>query len=112
MKNGLVTNPNRDQYWYQDDLIHRKDGPAMELFDGSKLWAQHGLYHRDSGPAVEYANNDKYWYIHGMLFGYFVDGIYSLCLEPKSLIGPTDKFQEVSSQEELEKKIKLMLVLQ
>ena len=52
-----------DKYWYQNDKLHRLDGPAVEWANGSKVWCQNGKYHRLDGPAIEYANGNKYWYI-------------------------------------------------
>jgi hypothetical protein len=39
--------------WYQDDKLHRVDGPAMEWSDGDRAWYQDGRLHRVDGPAVE-----------------------------------------------------------
>lgn len=46
------------------ERLHRKDGPAVELDDGSKRWYFNGLPHRDDGPAVE-QDNRRYWYKYG-----------------------------------------------
>lgn len=46
--------------------LHRIDGPAVELADGSKMWYQNGKLHRDDGPAVEGKEN-KRWYQDGFL---------------------------------------------
>ena len=56
---------NGDKEWYQNDKLHRLDGPAVELADGVKEWWKNDKVHRLDGPAVEYANGDKYWYIDG-----------------------------------------------
>jgi hypothetical protein len=32
---------------------------------GTKYWYQNDKLHRLDGPACEYANGDKYWYIKG-----------------------------------------------
>ena len=55
-------------YYYKDKemkILHREDGPAIELADGTKCWYLHGKRHRIYGPAIEYANGDKRWYLHG-----------------------------------------------
>jgi hypothetical protein len=51
--------------WYQNGLLHRLDGPAVEYANGSKAWCQNGEPHRLDGPAVEWADGEKYWYIEG-----------------------------------------------
>jgi len=51
--------------WYQNDKLHRLDGPAIEYANGYKFWYQNDKLHRLDGPAVEYANGDKEWYIEG-----------------------------------------------
>lgn len=57
-------------WWYRFGKIHREDGPAIELADGSKKWFCDGKPHREDGPAVERADGSKeYW-----LDGEFLDG--------------------------------------
>ena len=34
------------KYWFQNDKLHRLDGPAVEYADGEKHWYQKGLLHR------------------------------------------------------------------
>ena len=52
--------------------LHRADGPAVTLPDGSEAWYQHGNRHRVGGPAVTYADGYEYWYQRGKL--HRVDG--------------------------------------
>ena len=56
---------NGDKYWYQNNELHRLDGPAVEWSTGDKEWHQNGKCHRLDGPAIEYVNGDKAWYIEG-----------------------------------------------
>ena len=58
---------NGDKSWYQNDKLHRTDGPAIEYANGDKYWYQNGKPHRTDGPADEYADGDKYWYQDGKL---------------------------------------------
>ena len=51
--------------WYRCGKLHREDGPAREYPDGSKEWYRDGLLHREDGPAVEYAVGINYWYLNG-----------------------------------------------
>ena len=52
-------------YWYQNDKLHRLDGPAIEWASGTREWYQNGKLHRTDGPAVEWANGHKEWWING-----------------------------------------------
>ena len=47
--------------------LHRIDGPAIDLYDGSKEWWLNGNPHRLDGPAVEYGNGTKEWWQYGKL---------------------------------------------
>lgn len=51
--------------WYSNGVKHRIKGPAVELADGSKYWYFNGVLHREDGPAIEYHDGTKYWYLHG-----------------------------------------------
>ena len=51
--------------WYQNDLLHRKDGPAIEWANGTKEWWLNNKLHRKDGPAIEYADGTKEWWIEG-----------------------------------------------
>ena len=62
MKNGMITY-NGDKFWYKDNMLHRKNGPAVELKNGNKVWYQDGQRHRMNGPAIELYEN--FWYIYG-----------------------------------------------
>ena len=54
------------KYWYQNNKLHRADGPAIERADGTKLWYHNGKFHRTDGPAVEYTDGTKYWFLNGV----------------------------------------------
>ena len=64
VKNGKYTFCDHE-YWYKDNRLHREDGPAVTLKDGSKGWYLEGTYHREDGPAIEYSNGRQLWYVHG-----------------------------------------------
>ena len=51
--------------WYQKDLLHRLDGPAIEYPDGHREWLQQGRWHRLDGPAIEYPDGRRAWHING-----------------------------------------------
>lgn len=56
---------NGNRYWYQNDKLHRVDGPAIEYENGTREWYQNGKLHRVDGPAVEWANGYRSWYQNG-----------------------------------------------
>jgi len=58
---------NGTKHWYQDEKLHREDGPAVEWNNGSKHWYRDGKFHRENGPAIEWSNGDKEWYRDGKL---------------------------------------------
>jgi hypothetical protein len=54
--------------WYNDkEKLHRLDGPAIEMTDGSKLWYVDGKIHRLDGPAIECPDGYKQWYVDDKL---------------------------------------------
>jgi hypothetical protein len=65
MKTGVFVSDYNTKYWYQEGILHRDDGPAIEYPDGEKAWYQHGQRHRVDGPAIEYASGSQSWYYHG-----------------------------------------------
>lgn len=72
-------------YWFNDEKeLHRDDGPAVIQDD--KWYYQHGKLHRLDGPAIEWFDGEKNWYYKG-------------------------KFICDSSQQEFERKIKLLAFL-
>jgi len=53
--------------WYnRQDLLHRKDGPAVEYANGTCEWWVNGMLHRADGPAVESANGTRMWYLNDL----------------------------------------------
>jgi hypothetical protein len=65
MRNGLIIDKNETKFHYVNDQLHRRDGPAIEYADGTKIWYYLGVIHRRGGPAIEYVNGDKEWYVNG-----------------------------------------------
>jgi hypothetical protein len=64
----LTIDENGDKYWRnKKGKLHRIDGPAIELTNGTKYWYQNGVLHRIDGPAVEYGNGNKAWWQNGKL---------------------------------------------
>ena len=54
--------------WYNEQRkLHREDGPAVELANGSKAWWLNDKLHREDGPAIEWASGDTFWYLNGKL---------------------------------------------
>ena len=65
MKPKCKINSLGDKFWYLDGKLHREDGPAIELINGTKEWYLNDLLHREDGPACEYSSGDKEWWIDG-----------------------------------------------
>ena len=59
---------NGSKFWYVNGKRHREDGPAVECTNGYKEWYLNGKYHRENGPAVEWADGYKEWYRHGEVY--------------------------------------------
>lgn len=53
--------------WWLNGTLHREDGPAIELADGSTEWYFNGKVHREDGPAIERQNGSKSWWRSGKL---------------------------------------------
>lgn len=89
----------------KEGLLHRLDGPAIELADSSKQWWFNGKRHRIDGPAIERANGNKLWYLNGKLHREdgpaieFANGYKEWYFNSNHI--------KCSSQEEFEKLIKL-----
>lgn len=51
-----------------DNVVHRTDGPAVTLTDGSEYWYKNGERHRDNDlPAILAADGSQQWYRDGNL---------------------------------------------
>jgi hypothetical protein len=68
MRNGMITNKYGDRLWYQDNRLHRTNGPAVEYENGTKFWYQNNERHRTDGPAVELPGGRNHWYINGIKY--------------------------------------------
>jgi hypothetical protein len=52
--------------WFKDGLIHRDDGPALLLSDGTEVWYRNGKIYRDSGlPAIVCSDGTREYYRRG-----------------------------------------------
>lgn len=109
--------------WYDGDMLHRDDGPAVIHPNGDKHWWYEDLPHRVDGPADEYANGDQMWFIHGA--PHRLDGPAVIITGPNIAFHPInynriepnllhvvewwveDEQVPVSSQEEFEKMMKM-----
>ena len=61
---------NGSKHWYFHGLLHRTDGPAIDLVAPYlgytiKKWSINGKWHREDGPAVEWGTGYKEWWIDG-----------------------------------------------
>ena len=57
------------KYYYVNNVLHREDGPAIELVNGHKACYKNGKIHREDGPAIEYADGNKYWFLNDKCYG-------------------------------------------
>jgi hypothetical protein len=68
MKEYIVRVYSHKTEWFnKKEQLHREDGPAVEMANGTKEWWINGKLHREDGPAVEMANGTKEWWINGKL---------------------------------------------
>ena len=63
----IEINPFGTYYWRDKAMtkLHREDGPAKQLTDGTTFWYFNNKLHRTNGPAVEYPNEYPDYYPHG-----------------------------------------------
>jgi hypothetical protein len=57
---------NGYRQWWQNDQLHRLDGPSIEWANGDREWYQNGKRHRTDGPAIENVSGHKGWWINGV----------------------------------------------
>jgi hypothetical protein len=70
MNKGLIKHASEDGTitYTLNGLLHREDGPAIELNNGAKAWYINGELHRTDGPAIEYSTGDKEWWLEGIRY--------------------------------------------
>lgn len=67
---NVIVDENGTIRWYQNGLLSRKDGPAIEYKVGSTFWFHEGKLHKTDGPAVVcYDNGNVIW------VEYWIDGV-------------------------------------
>ena len=60
MKNGLIVYSNGTKFWYQNDRLHRTDGPAIEYPNGSiEYWLNDDQYSYDEFTLIAFTNKVK-----------------------------------------------------
>lgn len=70
-KNGpAVEYVHGRQEWYKWGKLHRTNCPAVEYkyIPDNKEWYKGGKLHRTNGPAVEYTNGTKEWWKNGIRY--------------------------------------------
>lgn len=67
IRNGYYRNSDGSHEWYQNDVLHRLDGPAKIFQRGTRYWYRNGEIHREDGPAVIGASGTKEWFQNGKL---------------------------------------------
>lgn len=58
------------QYWFQNGVLHRTDGPAAIWPDGTEYWYQNGQRHREDGPAVIRPDGTQRWCLNGKSYDF------------------------------------------
>lgn len=59
------------QDWWVNGEKHRVDGPAVILPGYFQAWYLHNKLHRGNGPAVEWAHGYKEWWLNGKEYDQF-----------------------------------------
>lgn len=62
-----TTSPGIKCAYYLNGKLHREDGPALELLNGTKSWFSLGQLHRKGAPAVVKPDGQRCWYENGKL---------------------------------------------
>lgn len=60
---AVKTENGISRIWKTGHCIHREDGPAIELSDGTEIWVKKGKIHREDGPAVIFPTGSMVWFI-------------------------------------------------
>ena len=63
-RNGIIKYRDGTRRWYQNDKLHREDGPAVIYLDGTRGWCQNDERHREDGPAVIFADGCRAWWLN------------------------------------------------
>ncbi len=54
--------------WYENNLKHRDDGPAVEWDNGTMEWWINNMRHREDGPALVIPGIHQSWWINNKRF--------------------------------------------
>ena len=63
-KPKCITDINGTKRWYLNGVLHREDGPAIEMVGGTKKWFINDKCHRIDNPAIEWCDGSKSWYLN------------------------------------------------
>lgn len=70
MKNGKIITTiepgKKNIFYYQNDLLHRDNGPAAIHHNGTKTWYKEGKKHRVGAPAHIWNNGNIEWFFEGL----------------------------------------------
>ena len=64
MRSGLEIDTAGNHWYYENDLLHRQDGPAFDGWEG-KEWRINGKLHRLDGPSIIWRDGRRAWYLNG-----------------------------------------------
>ena len=64
-RNGKYEVEGHGTFYYVNGKCHRKNGPAIKYFDGTKEWCINDQFHRLDGPAREFSDGYSDYWIEG-----------------------------------------------
>ena len=72
MLNGIIIDEDGNIGYYENDILHREGGPAIECKNGEKYYYKYGKTHRIDGPAIIWYNPyEEGWYLDGVRYKNF-----------------------------------------
>ena len=56
------------RYYNAAGQLHRTDGPAIIIPNGTVMWFLNGVRHRTDGPAIVWPHGAKEWWLNGVVY--------------------------------------------
>lgn len=66
-KNPASATTTERKTWYIHGKVHREDGPAVIISNGTQAWFLNDEKHRANAPAVIFGNGTTEWWVNGQL---------------------------------------------
>ncbi len=61
-------NVHGTKFWFNNNRLHRLDGPAMLSSDNDQYWFIDDNRHREDGPAILLSSNSEAFYLESVRF--------------------------------------------